>query len=78
MMTGQLKADKRHEAMQALKFTLFSISAGLIQIAAFALLFLLALDLIFDLVPMVTAVEVVIALLALGLEVYGHFSLSKE
>ncbi|MCR4634365.1 MAG: CBS domain-containing protein [Erysipelotrichaceae bacterium] len=48
------------------------------QIAAFALLFFLAVDLIFDLVPLVTAVEVIIALLALGLEVYGHFSLSRE
>ena len=35
MMNGQPKADKRHEAMQALKFTLFSISAGVIQIVSY-------------------------------------------
>ena len=39
MMTGQLKADKRHEAMQALKFTLFSISAGVIQIVSYTLFY---------------------------------------
>ena len=39
MMTGQPKADKRHEAMQALKFTLFSISAGVIQIVSYTLFY---------------------------------------
>ena len=39
MMTEQLKADKRHEAMQALKFTLFSISAGVIQIVSYTLFY---------------------------------------
>jgi putative flippase GtrA len=39
MMNGQLKADKRHEAMQALKFTLFSISAGVIQIVSYTLFY---------------------------------------
>lgn len=39
MMTEQPKADKRHEAMQALKFTLFSISAGVIQIVSYTLFY---------------------------------------
>ena len=39
MMNGQPKADKRHEAMQALKFTLFSISAGVIQIVSYTLFY---------------------------------------
>ena len=39
MMTEQMKADKRHEAMQALKFTLFSISAGVIQIVSYTLFY---------------------------------------
>ena len=33
------KADTRHEALQALKFTLFSISAGVIQIASYTLFY---------------------------------------
>ncbi len=36
-MTG--KPDKKHEAMQALKFTLFSISAGVIQIGTYTLFY---------------------------------------
>ena len=36
-MTG--KPDKKHEALQALKFTLFSISAGVIQIGTYTLFY---------------------------------------
>jgi len=36
-MTG--KPDKKHETMQALKFTLFSISAGVIQIGTYTLFY---------------------------------------
>ena len=33
------KPDKKHEALQALKFTLFSISAGVIQIGTYTLFY---------------------------------------
>lgn len=38
-MDSQTKPDKKHEAFQALKFTLFSISAGIIQIATYTLFY---------------------------------------
>ena len=36
---SSLKTDKKHEALQALKFTLFSISAGIIQIGTYTLFY---------------------------------------
>ena len=33
------KPDTKHEALQALKFTLFSISAGIIQIGTYTLFY---------------------------------------
>ena len=38
-MDNQPKVDKKHEALQALKFTLFSISAGVIQIVSYTLFY---------------------------------------
>ena len=38
-MSEQMKPDKRHETMQALKFTLFSVSAGIIQIGTYTLFY---------------------------------------
>ena len=38
-MSNQPKVDKKHEALQALKFTLFSISAGIIQIGTYTLFY---------------------------------------
>ncbi len=39
MSGGEKKIDKKHEALQALKFTLFSISAGVIQIGTYTLFY---------------------------------------
>ena len=38
-MEKKPEIDKRHEAVQALKFTLFSISAGIIQIVTYTLFY---------------------------------------
>jgi len=38
-ISTEQKPDKKHEAIQALKFTLFSISAGLIQILTYTLFY---------------------------------------
>ena len=38
-MSDQPKVSRKHEALQALKFTLFSISAGVIQIGAYTLFY---------------------------------------
>ena len=48
------------------------------QIAAFVLLFLLVLLQIFNAVPMAPYIPALIALAALALEVYGHFSFSGQ
>ena len=39
MSEQQKKPDGKHEALQALKFTLFSISAGIIQIGSYTLFY---------------------------------------
>ena len=39
MSTQQGQPDTKHEAMQALKFTLFSISAGIVQIVTYTLFY---------------------------------------
>ena len=38
-MSSQQKVDGKHEALQALKFTLFSVSAGIIQIGTYTLFY---------------------------------------
>ena len=38
-MSDQPKVSRKHEALQALKFTLFSISAGVIQIGTYTLFY---------------------------------------
>ncbi len=38
-MDNQKKPDRKHEAFQALKFTLFSISAGIVQIVSYTLFY---------------------------------------
>ena len=38
-MESQIRPDKKHEVFQALKFTLFSISAGIIQIGTYTLFY---------------------------------------